>query len=219
MVLLIERIRVARMRFQFVDALADFGKFFRRKFDKNIAIEGRPCFSAVARAERARSGDADDQAAFAEALNGMHHHAASSRAPFFASRVIAQTGNHFPIRSVVAALEEHAGISSEINDTGFIGRAWSDVPDALERGIRLIFELHSFFGDLPGFASDALDLQPFFGDLPGFAVVAADVKVGTKPSVANSSVVALRIARILRNMVDFLAGEKRTSAIPFLAIF
>src|SRR5580698_6054308 len=39
MVLLVERIRIAGMRFQFVDALADFGKFFRAKIDKDVSVE------------------------------------------------------------------------------------------------------------------------------------------------------------------------------------
>src|SRR5277367_6253834 len=84
MILLVESLRTAGMRFKFVDALADLRKFFGPKFDKDISVERRPGFSAVVRTKRACGGYPHDEATFAKALNRVHHHAASSRIPLLA---------------------------------------------------------------------------------------------------------------------------------------
>src|SRR5580698_4175213 len=135
MILLVERLRIARMRFQLVHALAHLRKFFGSELDEDVPVEWRPGFSAVARAKRACRGNSHDDAAFAEALNRVHHHAASSRVPLLARGVIAQASDHFPIRAIIATAEEHARIGAEIDDAGFVFRARCDMPDAYERGI------------------------------------------------------------------------------------
>jgi hypothetical protein len=45
------------------------------------------------------------------------------------------------------------------------------------------------------------------------------MKMRPKPSVTHRGVVTLRVARILRDVVHFLAGEKRAVTFPLLAIF
>src|SRR5580700_9827410 len=133
--------------------------------------------------------------------------------------MVTQARYQLPICTIVATAEKHAGIRAQINGAGFVRCAGSDMPDTLEGGIWKVLELHSFFGHLPCFAGNAFDLESFFGDLPRFAVVCAGMEMGTKPGIADRSEVAPRLARVLRDMMHFLAGEKRASTVPSLAIF
>src|SRR5437667_10458712 len=113
-----------------MDALADFWEFVGKKVGANVTVERLPGFARVTGAKRACGRDANDEVAFAKALNGMHHHAASTGSPLFSRGMKREAGHHFPIRTVVPAAEEHAGIGAGVDDTGSIGSGRGDVPDA-----------------------------------------------------------------------------------------
>src|SRR5580658_5075302 len=121
-----------------MDALADLGKFVWRKIGQNVAVESLPGLAGVAGTKRARRGN-----------------------PARPRRMVVQAVDHLPVRAVVAAAKQHPRIAAKIHNAGFVGRARSDVPDALERGVRYLFQLIPLFSYLPSLADDAFAFQAF----------------------------------------------------------